>query len=165
MNVSCKLLMNQLVCKLPEQMMEMLLKVRTRTWEHTFREDIYTHTLKYRRWNNDLRPFRSLKGRVGKIFWKGNLLSDDSKGTSTQTIVNDVESEDERSIPNSNRDSIHSDWSDLISVNEEAEYRKINKTKSEPNIIGVPTTSATSATEITKKLSVPPVKKTVKTLY
>ena len=80
--------------------------------------------------------------------------------------MNDVESEDERSIPNSNkRDSIHSDWSDLLSVNEEAEYRKIYKNRSEPNIIGVATTSAASAAEITKKPSVPSVKKTVKTLY
>ena len=62
MNVSCNLLMNRLVCELPEQTMDVLLKVRTRTGEHTFREDIYTHTLKYRRWNNELRPFRSLKG-------------------------------------------------------------------------------------------------------
>ena len=90
------------------------------------------------------------------------MLSDDSRGTSTQTIVNDVESEDERSIPNSNkRDSIHSDWSDLVPVNEEAEYRKIYKNRSEPNIIGMATTSAASATETTKKPSVPPVKKTV----
>ena len=94
------------------------------------------------------------------------MLSDDSKGTSTQTIVNDVESEDERSIPNSNkRDSIHSDWSDLLSVDEGAEYKKIYKNRSEPNIIGVATTSTASATETIKKPSVPPVKRTVKTLY
>ena len=74
-----------------------------------------------------------------------------------------MESEDERSIPNSNkRDSIHSDWSDLISVNEEVGYRKTYKNRSEPNIIGVATTSADSATQITKKPSVPPIKKTVK---
>ena len=128
MNVSCNFLTNWLVCDLPEQMMDVLLKVRTRTGEHTFREDIYTHTLKYRRWNNELRPFRSLKRQVANIFQKWNSLSDDSKGTSTQTIVNDVECEDERSIPNSNkRYSIHSDWSDLLSVNEEVEYRKIYK--------------------------------------
>ena len=76
-----------------------------------------------------------------------------------------MESEDGRSIPNSNkRDSIHSDWSDLISVNEEVEYRKIYKNRSEPNIIGVATTSAASATETTKKPSVHPVKKTVKNI-
>ena len=126
MNVSCNFLMNQLVCELPEHTMDVLLKVRTTTGKHTFREDIYTHTLKYRRWNNELRPFRLLKRRVASIFWKQNLLSDDSKGTSTQTVVNDVESEVERSILNSNkRDSIHSDWSDLLSVDEKAEYRKI----------------------------------------
>ena len=94
------------------------------------------------------------------------MLSDDSKGTSTQTIVNDVESEDESSIPNSDkRNSIHSDWSDLMPVNEEMEYKKIYKNRSEPNIIGLATTSAASATETTKKPSVPPVIKTIKTLY
>ena len=93
------------------------------------------------------------------------MLSDDSRGTSTQTIVNQVESEDERSIPNSGkRDSIHSDWTDLMPVNLEVEYRKIYKNKSEPNIISVATTSAASATETTKKPSVPPVKKTVKNI-
>ena len=79
--------------------------------------------------------------------------------------MNDVESEDERSIPNSNkRDSIHSNWSDLMPVNEESEYRKIYKNRSEPNIIGVATTSAASATETTRKPSVPPVKKTVQNI-
>ena len=79
--------------------------------------------------------------------------------------MNDVESEDERSILNSNkRNSIHSDWSDLLSVDEEAEYKKTYKIRSEPNIIGVTTTSAASTTEAIKRPSVPPVKKTVKNI-
>ena len=49
MNVSCDFFMNQLMCELPEQKMDIMLKVRTRTGEHKFREDIYTHTLKYRK--------------------------------------------------------------------------------------------------------------------
>ena len=57
MNMSCDFLKNQLICELPQHMMDVVLKVRTRTGEHTFREDIYTCTLKYRRWNNELRPF------------------------------------------------------------------------------------------------------------
>ena len=53
------------------------------------------------------------------------MLSDDSKGTSTQTIINNVESEDEKSVStNSKRDSVHSNWSELLSVDEEAEYMK-----------------------------------------
>ena len=93
------------------------------------------------------------------------MPSDDSRGTSTQTIVNQVESENEISILNSDkRDSIHSDWSDFMPVNEEVEYRKIYKNRSEPNIIGVATTSAASTTEATRKTSVPPVKKTVKNI-
>ena len=55
-----------------------------------FREDIYTRTLKYRRWNNELRPFHSLKKRVDWMFCKRNSYLDSSRGTSTQTIVNDI---------------------------------------------------------------------------
>ena len=79
-NVTCDFLKKQLVCQLPEQMMDVLLKIRTKTGEHTFR-DVYTHTLKHRRWNNQLRPFRLLKRRVANIFRKRNSLSDDSRGT------------------------------------------------------------------------------------
>ena len=68
MNVTCNSLTKRLVCKLPEQTMDVLLKVRMKTGEHTFREDFYTHTQKYRRWNNELKPFSSLKRRVANIF-------------------------------------------------------------------------------------------------
>ena len=68
MNVSCDFVKHQLSCVLPANTMDVLLKVRTKSGEHTFREDVYTRTLKYRRWNNELRPFRSLKRRVADIF-------------------------------------------------------------------------------------------------
>ena len=74
--------------------------------------------------------------------------------------MNDVEGR----VKRSKRDSIHSDWSDLLSVDKEAEYKKTYTKRSEPNIIGVATTSAASATEATKRPSVPPVKKTVKNI-
>ena len=158
MNVTCNLLTKQLVCELPEQTMDVLLKVRMKTGEYTFREDVYTCTLKYWRWNNELKPFRSLKRRVANIFWKRNSLSDDSRGTSTQTIVN----HEERSIVNNDkRDSFHSDWSDLIPVNKEVEYGKVYKNRNGPYIIGVATTLATSAAKATMMPSVPPAKKTV----
>ena len=76
--------------------------------------------------------------------------------------MNNVESEDERSVPTSSkRNSIHSDWSDLLSVDEEAEYKKTCKSRSEPNITGMATTFAASITKATKGSSIPPVKKTV----
>ena len=79
--------------------------------------------------------------------------------------MNDVESEGERSILNSNkRESIHSDWSDLLSSDKEAEYKKTYTNRSESSIIGVATTSAASATEATKRPPVPPVKKTGKNI-
>ena len=57
MSVSCDFLMNNLTCELPEHTMHVMLKTQMRMGEHTFREDVYTHTLKYRRWNNELRAF------------------------------------------------------------------------------------------------------------
>ena len=75
MNVKCDFIENNLTCVLPEHTMDVLLKVRTRSGEHTFWEDVYTRTLKYWRWNNKLRPFQSLKERVqiclerGICFW------------------------------------------------------------------------------------------------
>ena len=116
MNVKYDFVENILKCELPEHMMDVLLKVRTRSGEHTFRENIYTRTLKYRRWNNELRLFCSLKRRVANMFRKRDLMLDDSKGTLTQTIINQVEEEEEtRSC--SDRESINSDWSDLLPVN------------------------------------------------
>ena len=113
MNVTCDFLAKQLVYELPEETMDALLKIRMKTGEHTFREDVYTCTLKYHRWNNQLKPFRLLKRRVANIFRKRNSLSDDSRGTSTQTTVNHMDSKEERSIINSDkRNSVHSDWSD-----------------------------------------------------
>ena len=47
MNVTHDFLEKQLVCELPEQTMDVLLKVRVKTGDHMFREDVYTHTLKY----------------------------------------------------------------------------------------------------------------------
>ena len=93
MDVSCNFIEKQLVSMLPNQMMDVLLKVRTKTGEHTFWEDVYMHILKYCRWNNQLRPFRSLKKRVANIFRKRNSMSDDSRGSSTQSIINSRERE------------------------------------------------------------------------
>ena len=45
MNITCDFLEKQLVCELPEQTMDVLLKIRTKTGQHMFREDVYTHTL------------------------------------------------------------------------------------------------------------------------
>ena len=124
MNVKCDFIENNLMCVLPEHTMDVLLKVRTRSGEHTFWEDVYTRTLKYWRWNNELRPFRSLKKRVANMFRKRNSLLDSSRGTSTQTIVNNieqckVETRDKDSETDSDRDSIHSNWSELIPINNE----------------------------------------------
>ena len=125
MNVHCDFLKNCLTCVLPEHMMDVLLKVRTRSGNHTFRGDMYTRKLKYRRWNNELWPFHSLKKRVANMFQKRNSFLDSSRGTSTQTIVNNIDNnagkcKAEVIVNNSNRDSdidsIHSNWSKLMTV-------------------------------------------------
>ena len=123
MSITCDFIQLNLHCMLPENTMDILLKVCTRLGEHMFREDIYTGTLKYRKWNNELRPFCSLKKRVAQMFCKRNSYSDSSRGTSTQTIVNDVleqckaEVMEKDSETDSNRESIHSNWSKLIPIN------------------------------------------------
>ena len=76
MSVTCDFIQHNLQCILPENTMDILLKVHTRSGEHMFREDVYTRTLKYRKWNNELRPFHSLKKRVARMFQKRNSYSD-----------------------------------------------------------------------------------------
>ena len=116
----CDFIQHNLTCTLPENTMDVLLKVHTRLGEHTFREDIYTRTLKYRRWNNELRPFRSLKKRVARMFRKRNSFSDTSKTTSARTIVNTVSEqckmEEKDSETDSDKESIHSNWSELVPI-------------------------------------------------
>ena len=165
MNIICDFIEKWLVCELPEQMMDVLLKIRTKTGEHTFREDVYTHTLKYHRWNNQLKAFRSLKRRVDNIFRKRNSLSDDSRGTSMQSIVNHMEREEERSIIcGDKRNSVHSDWSDLISIDREAEYRKIYKNRKGPNATSTTTTSPAFAATAAIIPPASPAEKTVKNI-
>ena len=126
MNVSCEFVKHQLSCVLPANTIDVLLKVRTKSGEHTFREDVYTRTLKYLRWNNELRPFRSLKRRVADIFRKRNSFSESSRSTSAQTIVNNfseqcaAETKEKDSETDSDRESVHSNWSDVIPI-------KVNK--------------------------------------
>ena len=122
MNMSCDFVEHQLNCILPANTMHVLLKVRTKSGEHTFREDVYTTTLKYRRWNNELRPFCSLKRRVADIFRKRNSFSDSSRTTSTNMIVNNLseqcktETREKDSETYGDRESIHSNWSDLVPI-------------------------------------------------
>ena len=68
MNVHCDFPKNSLTCVLLEHTMNVMLKVRTISGKHMFQEDMYTRTLKYRRWNNELQPFCSLKKRVANMF-------------------------------------------------------------------------------------------------
>ena len=146
--VDCDFIEKSLICELPPQTLDVLLRVRTRSGEHTFREDVYTRSLKYRRWNNQMRPFRSLKKRVANIFRRRRSTSDDSWGDSTQTIVN-WEDEEIQSETNSSM----SDWSDHLLINDnnkeqpstsKGDQNDINRTvqsipkRSEKNIVLVP---------------------------
>ena len=70
MNMKCDFLENNLTSVLPEHTMDVLLKVRTRSGEHTFQEDVYTRTLKYWRWNNKLRTIPLLKEESSKYVQK-----------------------------------------------------------------------------------------------
>ena len=62
------------------------------------------------------------------MFWKRNSLLDNSRGTSTQTVINNIDNNGKGNksvVTDSDRDSMHSNWSELIAVNEEAEYSKL----------------------------------------
>ena len=67
-------------------------------------------------------------------------------------------------IGSDKRNSVHSDWSDLISVDEEAEYRKNYKNRKGPNATSTATTSTASATEAIIIPSASPAKKTIKNI-
>ena len=147
MSITCDFIQHNLHCMLPENTMDILLKVCTRLGEHTFREDVYTRTQKYRKWNNELRPFCSLKKRAAQMFQKRNSYSDSSRGTSTQMIVNEVQeqckTEEKDSEMDSERESIHSNWSKLVPVeiNKPDKALKINapqRKRTVRNIVLVP---------------------------
>ena len=146
MNVSCDFVEHQLNCVLPANTLDALLKVRTKLGEHTFREDIYTRTLKYRKWNNELRPFHSLKRRVADIFQKRNSFSDDSRATSMQTIINEAPEQDreqnkdsETDSDRSKKESVHSNWSNFMPTEETKPTKLVlNKKRTVRNIVLVP---------------------------
>ena len=62
-------------------------------------------------------------------------MSDDTRGASSQSIINTMERDsEERSIVNdSMRSSIHLNWSDLVPVDIESEYRKIYGNRRRPD--------------------------------
>ena len=73
------------------------------------------------------------------MFRKRNLLLDSSRGTSTQTIVNNItdqckaEMRDNDSETNSYRNSVHSNWSELIPINNEMnKTADVTKTNAQP---------------------------------
>ena len=76
--------------------------------------------MKYRRWNNELRPFCSLKRRVANIFQKRNSFSNSSRSPTTQTVINEApkqcKAEEKDSESDSERESVHSNWSDHIPI-------------------------------------------------
>ena len=113
MTVECDFIQKSLICELPPHTLDIVLKVRTRSGEHTFREDVYTRSMKYRRWNNPMRPFRSLKRRVANIFRRRRSSSNNSWGDSTQTIINW-----EEEVQSETNSSISSNWSDHLLVND-----------------------------------------------
>ena len=72
----------------------------------------------------------------------------------------------ERSVVGDNkRNSIHSDWSDLISIDKGAEYRKIYKSRKRPNTMAcTATTLAAPAAETATIPPTSPAKRTVKNI-
>ena len=86
------------------------------------------------------------KEKSGQNFRKRNSFSDNSRSTSTQTIVNEAPEQDkgqnkdsETDSERSKRESIHSNWSDLIPIEEDKSTKVIlNKKRTVRNIVLVP---------------------------
>ena len=62
-------------------------------------------------------------------------MSDDTRGTSSQSIINTMQRESEKRyiVNDSVKSSIHSNWSDLVPVDIESEYRKIYSNRRRPD--------------------------------
>ena len=95
-------------------------------------------------------------------------MSDDSRGSSTQSIMNKMERDcEERSVVNDiKRSSIHSNWSDLVLVDIESEYRKIYSNRRRPDARA--STATPLAAPAAKAAAVPPsspaTQKTIKNI-
>ena len=68
LDVTCNFARKQLVCNLLGGVLEVMVKIRTKYGEHTFKEDVYTRSQKYKMWDDQERPFGSLRRRVASIF-------------------------------------------------------------------------------------------------
>ena len=77
------------------------------------------------------------------MFRKRNSLSDSSRGTSTQIIVNNIEQckaemRDNDSEMDSDRNSVHSNWSELIPINNEInKAADVMRTNTQPRKRGI----------------------------
>ena len=95
-------------------------------------------------------------------------MSDDSRGASTQSIINSMERDsEERSVVNySKRNSIHLNWSDLVPVDMEAEYQRIYNSRKRPDARVCTTTllAAPAAKAATVPPSSPATHKTIKNI-
>ena len=95
-------------------------------------------------------------------------MSDHSRGSSTQSIINNMERDsEERSVVNdSKRNSIYSNWSDFVPVDMEAENRKICSSRKRPDARASTTTpsSAPAAKAAAVPPSSPATQKTVKNI-
>ena len=107
---------------------------------------------------------------MANIFRKRTSNSDDSRGTSSQSIVNYMERDsEERSVINESKgDSVHSHWSDLIPINVEVEYCRIHNIRKGP--YNKSCASPMSSTAPVTAIPVPPsssagTHKAIKTLY
>ena len=95
-------------------------------------------------------------------------MSNDSRETSTQSIIENMErdSEDRSVVNDSKRSSIHLNWSDLVTVDIESEYRKIYGNRKRPDARTCTTTpsAASAAKAAAVHPSFPATQKTIKNI-
>ena len=95
-------------------------------------------------------------------------MSDDSRGTSTQSIINSTERDsEERSVINdSKRSSVHLNWSNLVLIDTKAEYQRLYNSRKRPDARVHMTTllAAPAAKAATVPPSSPATHKTIKNI-
>ena len=63
-NTACNFLMSYVKCELPEDTVDVMVKVGTLWGTHTLKEDWENHSLKFRPWGAKTKPFEALEVRL-----------------------------------------------------------------------------------------------------
>ena len=114
--MSCDFPTKQLLCELPTNTMDVVLKICMRLGEHTFWEDLNSRMMKYQRWCDTTKSFRGLKRSIASMYRKSDSESNSQKSKNIlpfTPLSSDIGGRTVSSEESSIHDcyGFHSDWS------------------------------------------------------